>query len=94
MSGRSQSRRGRGKHREEEPRSERDVVERARDELKRGYSPKTAAGEFVHQEIRPVREGKHGAKNPKLAIATGLSRARRAGIPLGPPPSGKGKSKS
>ena len=94
MSGRSHSRRGRGRHREEEPKSERDVLEKARDDLKRGYSPKTAAGEFVHQEIHHVREGKHGAKNPKQAIAIGLSRARRAGIPMGPPPSGKGKRKS
>jgi hypothetical protein len=94
MSSRIQSRRGRGRHDEQEPRSESDTVEKARDELKRGYSPKTAAGEFVHPEIPPVREGKPGAKNPKQAIAIGRSRARRAGIPAGPPPSGKAKRKS
>jgi len=46
----------------------------------RGYSASTRAGKYVHEEIRHVRSGKHGAKNPKQAIAIGLSKARRAGI--------------
>jgi hypothetical protein len=29
-----------------------------------------------------VREGKHGARSTKQAIAIGLSKARRAGVPL------------
>jgi hypothetical protein len=65
------------------------TTERAREDLKEGKSPSTAAGEFVHQEIEHVREGKHGARSTKQAIAIGLSEARRAGIPLKPPASGK-----
>jgi len=61
------------------------TTERAREDLKEGKSPSTAAGEFVHQEIEHVREGKHGARSAKQAIAIGLSKARRAGIPLGAP---------
>ncbi len=56
------------------------VAQRARKKQKQGYAPSTAAGEFVHEEIEHVRKGKHGAKNPKQAIAIGLSKARRAGI--------------
>jgi hypothetical protein len=45
-------------------------------------SASTRAGKYVHEEIQHVRSGKHGAKNPKQAIAIGLSKARRAGIPV------------
>lgn len=68
---------------------DRKTVDKARQDLKEGKSPTTAAGEFVHQEIEHVREGKHGARSPKQAIAIGLSEARRAGIPVKPPASGK-----
>jgi len=61
------------------------TVEKARKELREGKSPKTAAGEFVHEEIEHVRRGKHGARSPRQAIAIGLSEARRAGIPVRPP---------
>lgn len=61
---------------------EKETVERARKDLRKGKSPSTAAGEFVRQEIHHVREGKHGAKNVKQAIAIGLSEARRAGVPI------------
>jgi hypothetical protein len=54
--------------------------------MEKGYAPTSAAGEFVHEEIHHVREGKHGAKNPRQAIAIGLSKARRAGVPLPPRP--------
>ena len=53
----------------------------------RGKSPSTQAGEFVHEEIEHVKEGKHGARSTKQAIAIGLSKARRAGVNL-PPPKG------
>ena len=66
-----------------------ELTDAARRKLERGYSPTTAAGEFVHEEIHHVRGGKHGAKNPKQAIAIGLSKARGAGVPLGRPPAGK-----
>jgi hypothetical protein len=68
---------------------EKEVVEHAKEDLKEGKSPSTAAGEFVREEIEHVREGKHGARSPQQAIAIGLSKARRAGIPLAPPKAGK-----
>jgi len=58
------------------------ITKQARGRMKRGQSASSAAGEFVHEEIHHVRQGKHGAKNPKQAIAIGLSKARRAGIPV------------
>jgi hypothetical protein len=61
---------------------EKQTIERAKRDLRSGKSPSTAAGEFVRQEIHHVREGKHGAKNAKQAIAIGLSEARRAGVPI------------
>ena len=70
---------------------EKEVVDRAEEDLREGKSPSTAAGEFVHEEIEHVREGKHGARSPQQAIAIGLSKARRAGIPLAPPKAGKTK---
>jgi hypothetical protein len=70
---------------------EQQTVRRAQRDLKQGKSPSTAAGEFVHEEIEHVREGKHGARPPQQAIAIGLSKARRAGVPLAPPKRGKTK---
>jgi hypothetical protein len=61
------------------------TTEKAKEDLREGKSPSTAAGEFVHEEIDHVKEGKHGARSTKQAIAIGLSKARRAGIPLKPP---------
>jgi uncharacterized protein DUF6496 len=64
---------------------ERETLERAREDAREGKSPSTQAGEFVREEIHHVREGKHGARNAKQAIAIGLSKARRAGVKLGSP---------
>ena len=61
---------------------EKRTVERARKKLREGKSPSTAASEFVREEIEHVREGKHGARSARQAIAIGLSKARRAGVPL------------
>ena len=58
---------------------------------RQGKSASTQAGEFVREEIEHVREGKHGARSTKQAIAIGLSKARRAGVNL--PPPGRGKAK-
>lgn len=58
------------------------TTRRSRRKLRQGKSPSTAAGEFVREEIEHVREGKHGARSAKQAIAIGLSKARRAGVPL------------
>ena len=60
---------------------EKRVAENAKEDLREGKSPSTAAGEFVRDEIEHVREGKHGARSPQQAIAIGLSKARRAGVP-------------
>jgi hypothetical protein len=65
------------------------IVAKAKKDLREGKSPSTAAGEFVHEEIEHVRKGVHGARSPQQAIAIGLSKARRAGIPLKPPAPGK-----
>jgi len=65
-----------------------ETVRKAKEDLREGKSPTTAAGEFVHEEIDHVREGKHGARSLQQAIAIGLSKARRAGIPLKPPAKG------
>lgn len=67
---------------------ERSTVEKAKRDLRRGESPSTAAGEFVREEIHHVREGKHGARSSRQAVAIGLSKARRAGVPLRPPKRG------
>jgi len=71
---------------------EKATVERARQDLGRGKAPSTAAGEFVREEIEHVRRGKHGARSPQQAIAIGLSKARRSGVPLKPPARGKASS--
>jgi hypothetical protein len=64
---------------------EKKTIERARKAASEGKAPSTQASEFVHEEIKHVREGKHGARSTKQAIAIGLSKARRAGVKLPPP---------
>ncbi|PYR66613.1 MAG: DNA-binding protein [Acidobacteria bacterium] len=64
---------------------EKETVERARADKRAGKAPSTQAGEFVREEMHHVREGKHGARSTKQAIAIGLSKARRAGVKLKPP---------
>src|SRR5882672_581753 len=68
---------------------ERKTLERARRDKREGKAPSTQAGEFVREEIEHIREGKHGARSAKQAIAIGLSKARRAGVKLPPPEKGK-----
>ena len=58
---------------------EKNTIERARKDAREGKAPSTQAGEFVREEIEHIREGKHGARSTKQAIAIGLSKARRAG---------------
>jgi hypothetical protein len=67
---------------------EKQTLERARRAKREGKRPTSQAGEFVREEIHHIREGKHGARSAKQAIAIGLSKARRAGVKLGPPPRG------
>jgi Family of unknown function (DUF6496) len=63
---------------------EKETIERARKDKREGKAPSTQAGEFVREEIEHIREGKHGARSTKQAIAIGLSKARRAGVELPP----------
>ena len=72
---------------------EAETRERARRDAEEGKSPSTQAGEFVHEEIHHIREGKHGARSTKQAIAIGLSKARRAGYDPGAPKTGSRATK-
>jgi len=65
---------------------EKETLRRARSDESEGKAPTTQAGEFVREEMHHIREGKHGARSTKQAIAIGLSKARRAGVKLGRPP--------
>ncbi|SRR6266699_2450470 len=67
---------------------EKETIQRAHEDAREGKAPTTQAGEFVREEVHHVREGKHGVRNPKQAIAIGLSKARKAGVKLPPPPKG------
>ena len=58
------------------------TIKRARADKRAGKSASTQAGEFVKREIDRIREGEHGAKNARQAIAIGLSEARRAGVDI------------
>ena len=60
--------------------TEKKTMAKARKDKREGKAASTQAGEFVHEEIEHVREGKHGARSAKQAIAIGLSKARRAGV--------------
>lgn len=74
---------------------EKATLRRSRKAMRAGKAPSTQAGEFVREEIHHVREGKHGARSTKQAIAIGLSKARRAGVKLPNPPRGaKAKHRS
>jgi len=67
---------------------EKQTLERAKKAQRKGKAPSTQAGEFVREEIHHVRQGKHGARSAKQAIAIGLSKARRSGVNLPPPEKG------
>ncbi len=67
---------------------EKETIERARQDKREGKAATTQAGEFIREEMHHIREGKHGARSAKQAIAIGLSKARRAGVDLQPPAKG------
>lgn len=73
---------------------ENETLERAAEDKAAGKAPSTQAGEFVKEEMDHIREGKHGARSTKQAIAIGLSKARRAGVKLAPPKKGKSSSRT
>jgi hypothetical protein len=56
---------------------EKETVERAQEDAREGKSRSTQAGEFVREEMHHIREGKHGARSTKQAIAIGCQ--KRAG---------------
>ena len=70
---------------------EKKTIERARRDAREGKAPTTQAGEFVREEMEHIREGKHGARSTRQAIAIGLSKARRSGVKL--PAPGRGTSR-
>src|SRR5687767_1368532 len=72
---------------------EKETLKRARQDKRAGKAPTTQAGEFVREEIHHVREGKHGARSTKQAIAIGLSKARRSGVHLPAPRNAKASTK-
>jgi len=73
---------------------EKRTIERAKKDKREGKAPSTQAGEFVREEMDHIREGKHGARSTKQAIAIGLSKARRAGVELPPPEKGKASART
>ena len=73
---------------------ETETLRRAEQDKREGKAPSTQAGEFVREEMHHIREGKHGARSTKQAIAIGLSKARRAGVRLRPPRKGKVSEKT
>src|SRR5258705_1251520 len=73
---------------------EKTPVERAEKDKRGGKAPSTQAGEFVHEEMHHVREGRHGARSPEQMIAIGLSKARSAGVKLRAPRKGKASAKT
>ena len=72
---------------------EKRTLKRARAAKRQGKSPSTQAGEFVRESIEHIRQGKHGARSAKQAIAIGLSEARRAGVTLPPPKRGSSSAR-
>src|SRR5947207_6209621 len=73
---------------------ERETIKRARQDAREGKSKSTQAGEFVREEMHHVREGKHGARSTKQAIAIVLSKARRSGVKLPPPKKGTSSART
>ena len=73
---------------------EKRTIARARRDARQGKAATTQAGEFIREEIHHVREGKHGARSTKQAIAIGLSKARRAGVKLRPPSKSQASSRT
>jgi hypothetical protein len=76
------------------PDTDEEALAAAKKDAREGKSPTTQAGEFVREEMHHIREGKHGARSTKQAIAIGLSKARRKGVPLPPPKKGTTSAKT
>ncbi len=68
---------------------EKSTIEKAKEDLREGKSPQQPQVNSYTKRSSTSVEGKHGARSPQQAIAIGLSKARRAGIPLKPPRRGQ-----
>src|SRR5438046_5381053 len=73
---------------------EKETMHRTHRDKRQGKASSTQAGEFVREEMEHIRKGKHGARSAKQAIAIGLSKARRASVPLKPPKKGEASEKT
>jgi len=73
---------------------EEQTLKRAHRDAREGKARSTQAGEFVREEMHHIREGKHGARSSKQAIAIGLSKARRAGVKLPAPKKGTASART
>ena len=73
---------------------EKRTMERVRKDQDEGKASSTQAGEFVREEFEHIREGEHGARSAKQAVAIGLSKARRAGVNLPPPTARSAKTET
>jgi hypothetical protein len=67
---------------------DKETLQRVRRDQREGKAPSTQAGEFIREEMHHIRQGKHGARSAKQAVAIGLSKARRSGVELAPPKPG------
>jgi hypothetical protein len=72
---------------------EKETLRRVKRDRAEGKSASTQAGEFIREEMHHIREGKHGARNAKQAVAIGLSKARRAGVEAEPGPNASKKTR-
>src|ERR1051325_8843431 len=73
---------------------EKKTIKRAQRDKREGKAASTQAGEFVREEMEHIREGKHGARSTKQAIAIGLSKARRSGVKLPAPEKGEASART
>ena len=48
---------------------DKDTLRKAKRDKRQGKAASTQAGEFVREEIHHIREGKHGARSTRQAIA-------------------------
>ena len=60
---------------------DRQASKKAHRMLREGKAPTTAAKPFVDMELDHVKTGKHGARSKRQAVAIGISKARRHGVP-------------
>ena len=59
---------------------EKRTRKRAAAKKRQGKPASTQAGEYVAEEMRHKKSGKHKVKSRKQAIAIGLSKARKSGV--------------